>query len=130
MGNKFRKKVSFQLQDIPNKLKRQAKEAGETWTRTGGFCAGCKTQGTPAIIGLQKDEKDHSRYFFMLCKTCVAGADKAAEEAQRQAANAPLKEMLVRARHDKSMFRQLVDQAHEHMREGKEELDKQKAEEE
>lgn len=129
MGKSLRKKPAFQLLDIPNKLKRQAKDAGETWMREGAFCSGCKERGTPAIVSVRKDPKDNANYFFMLCRTCVDAADRKDEEAKQKALTAPLTEMLVRSRQGKSELAAMMQEAQQNIQEGKDEHDKQQAEE-
>lgn len=127
MGKSLRKKPAFQLLDIPNKLKRQAKDAGETWMREGAFCSGCKERGTPAIVSVRKDPKDNANYFFMLCRTCVDAADKKAEEAAAAEQTAVLTSMM---RRGKSELAEIVEMARENIQAGKDELDAQKSEEE
>lgn len=123
MSRSLRKTPAFQLLDIPNKLKRQAKNAGETWMREGAFCSTCKERGTPAIVSVRKDSKDNANYFFMLCRTCVDVADKKAEEA---AAAVPTSMM----RRGKSELAEIVEMARENIQAGKDELDAQNSEEE
>lgn len=129
MGRSLRKTPSFQLKDIPNKLKKQAKQAGETWMREGAFCSSCKERGTPAIVSIRKDPKDNTNYFFMVCRPCVEAADRKDEEAKQKALTAPLAEMLVRSRQGKSELAAMMQEAQQNIQEGKDEHDKQQAEE-